>query len=52
MGAARFFGQPITPYCKQVEKALALFETDKPKKFYPSWGKDRAQEILMQCKKQ
>ncbi|MGG8495597.1 hypothetical protein ACQY1Q_04205 [Tenacibaculum sp. TC6] len=51
MGSAQFFGQPIDPYCKNVEKALALFETDAPEKFHPKWGKDRAEQILKKCKK-
>ncbi|CAL2085920.1 hypothetical protein [Tenacibaculum sp. 190524A02b] len=51
MGSAQFFGQPITPYCKDVEKSLALFENDKPKKFYPRWGKKRAKQVLTKCPK-
>ncbi len=51
MGSARFFGKPIQPYCKDVEKALELFEIDKPEKFYPKWGKKRAEHVLKKCKK-
>ena len=51
MGSARFFNQSVEPYCKDVERALKIFETeDKPeKKFYPDWGKKRAEQILSQC---
>ena len=51
MGSARYFGKDTAPYCKAVEKALQLFatfENDTP--FYPSWGKDEAQQVLDQCK--
>ena len=51
MGSARYFGKDTTPYCKDVEKALELFatfESDVP--FYPSWGADRAQRVLGECK--
>nr|WP_299174171.1 hypothetical protein [uncultured Allomuricauda sp.] len=51
MGAARYFGNDIAPYCKDIERALELFanfNNDTP--FYPSWGKDRAEQVLAQCK--
>ncbi len=51
MGAARYFGNDIAPYCKDIERALELFanfSNDTP--FYPSWGKDRAEQVLAQCK--
>ena len=40
MGSARFFNQSIEPYCKDVAKALEIFEKEeKPdEKFYPNWG--------------
>ena len=51
MGSARFFGQDTTPYCKDVEYALELFANFKPEsEFHPNWGKDRAEEILKNCK--
>lgn len=51
MGAARFFGKSTEPYCKDVAKALEIFKTEKEseEKFAPSWGKDRAEEVLKQC---
>lgn len=51
MGSARYFGKDIAPYCKDVERAMELFakfSNDTP--FYPSWGKDRAEQVLAQCK--
>ena len=48
MGSAKFFGQSIQPYCEDVQKALSLFDTEEVSdvKFYPDWGKKRAQQIL------
>ncbi len=51
MGAARFFNQPVEPYCKDVEKSIELFDKEELPKFYPKYGKDRAQQVLKQCKK-
>jgi len=53
MGAAQFFGQPTAPYCKDVERAIELFNNFEPKDdFYPSYGLERAQEIVnTRCKK-
>lgn len=51
MGTARFFNQSTEPYCKDVERAIALFKTEKdnPEKFYPRWGLERAEAILKNC---
>jgi len=52
MGSARFFGKDTAPYCKEFERAQTLFETDKSETaFYPSWGKDRATQLVEDCKK-
>lgn len=52
MGSARFFGQSTDPYCKDIERALELFKKEEVKtKYAPSWGKERAEEVLKQCKK-
>lgn len=52
MGSAKFFGQDTKQYCQDIEKALELFATFKDETpFYPSWGKDRAEVILADCKK-
>ncbi len=49
MGTAKFFGQPIEPYCKDVEKTIPLFEKETLPKYYPRGGADRAKEILKKC---
>jgi hypothetical protein len=51
MGSARFFNQSIEPYCKDVEKSIDLFNKEELPQFYPKYGKDRAKQILKQCKK-
>jgi hypothetical protein len=51
MGSARFFNQSIEPYCKDVEKSIDLFDKEELPQFYPKYGKDRAKQILKQCKK-
>ncbi|MDO6738304.1 hypothetical protein [Wenyingzhuangia sp. 2_MG-2023] len=51
MGSARYFNKDITPYCKDIEKAIELFDIFEQKTpFYPSWGKQRAEQVLNQCK--
>lgn len=51
INASQFVGGDITNDCKAVKKALALFETEKPSKFEPNWGKDRAENLLKnECK--
>jgi hypothetical protein len=51
MGSARFFGQDTTPFCVDVERALKLFDNFKPETaFHPKWGKERAEQILADCK--
>nr|WP_299069286.1 hypothetical protein [uncultured Allomuricauda sp.] len=51
MGSARYFGKDTAPYCKDVERALELFANfSNETPFYPSWGKDRAEQVLEQCK--
>ncbi|GMN04724.1 hypothetical protein MTsPCn5_01120 [Croceitalea sp. MTPC5] len=51
MGTARYFGKDTTPYCNDVERALELFTNFKSEiPFYPVWGKERAEEVLKECK--
>jgi len=51
MGSAKYFGQSTEPYCKDVERSLELFATFKAEStLHPSWGKDRAEEVLKSCK--
>ncbi|MDT7827885.1 hypothetical protein RQM65_04310 [Pricia sp. S334] len=50
IGSAQYFGKDTTPYCKDVERAMELFETfENETPFYPNWGKDRAEQVLKQC---
>ncbi len=47
MGSAQFFGQPVTPYCKDIEKAIELFATFKPEsEFHPKGGLDHAKDVI------
>lgn len=51
IGSARYFGQDTEPFCKALEKSLELFETYVVEsEFHPNWGKERAEEILKDCK--
>ena len=53
INASKFIGGDITNDCKAVKNALALFGTEKPAKFEPNWGKDRAENLLKtECKNQ
>jgi len=51
MGGAKFFGTSIAPYCKEIQRAIDLFATFKPETpFHPTYGLERAQEIIKECK--
>ena len=51
MGSARYFGQDIKPFCKDLERALELFTNFKAETpFSPNWGKERAAMLLESCK--
>ena len=51
IGMAQYFGQDTKPMCAQIEKSIELFATFKPETaFHPSWGLDRAQAELKNCK--
>lgn len=46
MGSAKYFGQSVEPYCKEIQRAIDLFATFKPEgEFYPSYGEERAKQI-------
>lgn len=52
MGSASYFGQDVSPYCKDVERSLELFANFKPESpFHPNWGADRAEVISKDCGK-
>jgi len=50
MGAARFFGKDLSPFCEQMKEIIPKFEnqsTDIP--FAPKHGLERAQQIANSC---
>ena len=49
LGTARFFGQDTAPFCEDLKKAVALFETFEPESpFHPQGGGEYAQGSLAQ----
>ncbi len=51
MGSAKYFGQDTEPFCKEIEASIELFDTFKPESdFHPNWGKERAEQVLAECK--
>lgn len=52
MGSARYFGKDTAPYCAVFETALEKYNTYKaPSALHPSWGKDRVEYLIAECKK-
>lgn len=53
IGGAKYFGQSVEPYCKDVQRAIELFPTFKPEsEFHPTYGLERAKEVLKEnCNK-
>lgn len=51
MQSKKFMGGDTKEECESIQKALPLFDTKKTDTaFYPSWGKDRAEALLKECK--
>lgn len=52
MGSAKYFGQDVKPFCKDLKASLELFANFKPEtKYHPNWGKERVEQILAEsCK--
>lgn len=51
MGSAKYFKQDLTPFCKEIERSLELFNNFKPESdLHPNWGKERAVEVAATCK--
>ena len=52
MGSARYFGQDIRPFCRDIERSIELFANFKPEtSFHPNWGKERAEQVFAEtCK--
>ncbi len=52
IGGAQWTGANVKELCKDIDKAVALFDTFKPATaFSPNWGKDRALKQQANCKK-
>ncbi|MEM6964429.1 MAG: hypothetical protein AAF573_06665 [Bacteroidota bacterium] len=50
MGAARFFGKDLSPFCEKIKTVIPKFEKDTPSTpFAPSHGLERAQQIANSC---
>jgi hypothetical protein len=54
LGTARFFGQDTAPFCDDLKKAVALYDTYEPKgPFYPNGGAEYARGSYKQnCEKE
>lgn len=51
IGGAKYFGTDTKPLCAQIEKSIELFAIFKPESpFHPTWGLERAQQALKECK--
>jgi len=51
IGSAKYWGTDTKPMCEQVAKSIELFAKFKPEtEFHPTWGLDRAQEVVKSCK--
>jgi tetratricopeptide (TPR) repeat protein len=50
IGSARYFGKDVREYCQNLERAIELYEKEKVSGFEPSWGLERTQEALEDCK--
>jgi len=47
MGSARFFGQPITPFCARLVEAIKLYDNYPEKEaFYPNHGKRHGLQVI------
>jgi hypothetical protein len=52
IGGAKFWGKDTKPMCEQVARSISLFEKEQPATpFAPTWGKERAQQVLAACGK-
>ena len=47
IGGAKFFGQPIDGFCKDIKRAIELYKEEKQtKKFFPYGSIERAEQVL------
>ena len=51
IGGAKWTGADVKVLCKEVERSLGLFASYKPETpFYPTWGLQRAEQTMKNCK--
>lgn len=51
IGGAKYWKTDTKPMCEAIAKSIELFANFKPETpFHPSWGLDRAQQALINCK--
>ncbi len=51
-GTARFFGNDISPFCKQAQEQLTNWDDYKLKsRIHPRWGKQQVEDIANACNK-
>ncbi|AZQ43185.1 tetratricopeptide repeat protein [Nonlabens ponticola] len=50
MGSARYFNKDVSPYCSDLDKAVALFEQEKTSGFEPQWGLEGTLKAQQDCK--
>jgi|26BtaG_2_1085354.scaffolds.fasta_scaffold00003_102 tetratricopeptide (TPR) repeat protein len=47
IGSAKYFGESVESYCKEINRAIELSSTFEPKgKFYPKFSEERAKKVL------
>tara|TARA_R110002073_G_scaffold139232_2_gene289282 strand:- start:58243 stop:59235 length:993 start_codon:yes stop_codon:yes gene_type:complete len=47
MGAARFFGKDLTPYCTKLQESIKLYDAFQPaSKMAPNWGKEWTLSVI------
>ena len=52
MGGARFFGQPMAPFCKRLESVIPMYDAQNTEiPFAPTYGKERLIETIENCGK-
>lgn len=52
IGGARYFGKDTKPMCAEIDRAIGLFQNEKPETpLHPKWGLDRALEAQKECNK-
>jgi len=51
MNSAKYFGRDTKQMCNAIEASIRLFDEFEPESdLHPDWGKERAEEVLKNCK--